>query len=81
VHDGSSPLTEADYYRTGDRVAIEHDGPLVHKGRIDNQVKVRGYRVELGEVEAAMPRHPTCTRRSWSRYATRTRSSWSACSR
>ncbi|MDQ3790513.1 MAG: AMP-binding protein [Actinomycetota bacterium] len=56
VYDGTGPLTDAHYYRTGDRVADEH-GLLVHKGRLDNQVKVRGYRVELGEVEAAMLRH------------------------
>jgi amino acid adenylation domain-containing protein len=56
VFDGSGPLTEEHYYRTGDRVAVEH-GLWVHKGRLDNQVKVRGYRVEVGEVEAAMLRH------------------------
>ncbi|MGH3757863.1 amino acid adenylation domain-containing protein [Actinophytocola sp.] len=50
-------LTGEHYYRTGDRVRIEH-GLWVHLGRSDNQVKVRGYRVELGEVEAAMLRHP-----------------------
>ncbi|MET8813824.1 amino acid adenylation domain-containing protein [Streptomyces sp. NPDC004549] len=56
VHDGSAPLTPAHYYRTGDRVRHE-DGHLVHLGRLDNQVKVRGYRVELGEIEAALRRH------------------------
>lgn len=56
VYDGTGDLTDEHYYRTGDRVSIEH-GLWVHKGRIDNQVKVRGYRVELGEVEAAMLRH------------------------
>jgi acyl-coenzyme A synthetase/AMP-(fatty) acid ligase len=56
VYDGTAPLTDEHYYRTGDRVVVE-DGLWVHKGRLDNQVKVRGYRVELGEVEAAMLRH------------------------
>jgi acyl-coenzyme A synthetase/AMP-(fatty) acid ligase len=56
VYDGTGPLTDEHYYRTGDRVVIE-DGLWIHKGRLDNQVKVRGYRVELGEVEAAMLRH------------------------
>jgi amino acid adenylation domain-containing protein len=42
-----------DYYRTGDRVRLE-DGFLVHLGRLDRQVKVHGYRVELGEVEAGL---------------------------
>lgn len=60
VYDGSSPLTPAHYYRTGDRVRIEH-GNWVHLGRLDNQVKIRGYRVELGEIEAALRRHPVVT--------------------
>ncbi|HWM06557.1 MAG TPA: amino acid adenylation domain-containing protein [Actinophytocola sp.] len=57
VFDGTGELTDEHYYRTGDRVAVEN-GLWLHKGRLDNQVKVRGYRVELGEVEAAMLRHP-----------------------
>ncbi len=43
------------YYRTGDRVRRPAvNGPLVYLGRLDNQIKVRGYRVELGEVEAVV---------------------------
>ncbi|WP_018680209.1 AMP-binding protein [Actinokineospora enzanensis] len=49
-------LTAEHYYRTGDRVRQE-DGNWVHLGRLDNQVKVRGYRMELGEVEAALRGH------------------------
>ena len=43
------------YYRTGDRVRRPRPGqPLVYLGRIDNQIKIRGYRVELGEIEAVL---------------------------
>ena len=45
------------YYRTGDLVCDQGDGTLVFLGRKDRQVKVRGYRVELDEVEAAVCRH------------------------
>jgi acyl-coenzyme A synthetase/AMP-(fatty) acid ligase len=41
------------YYRTGDRVRRSAIGkPIVYLGRVDNQVKVLGHRVELGEIEA-----------------------------
>jgi amino acid adenylation domain-containing protein len=43
------------YYRTGDRVRRPAGhGPLRYLGRLDNQIKVLGHRVELGEVEAAV---------------------------
>lgn len=57
VFDGSGPVTDELWYRTGDRVAWQ-DGLLVHLGRLDQQVKVRGYRVELGEIEAVLRAQP-----------------------
>ncbi|HET9478657.1 MAG TPA: amino acid adenylation domain-containing protein, partial [Pyrinomonadaceae bacterium] len=45
-------------YRTGDRVRYLADGNIEFIGRADEQVKVRGYRVELGEVETALSRVP-----------------------
>ena len=45
-------------YRTGDLVALEPAGNYVFLGRRDSMAKIRGYRVELGEVEATLYRHP-----------------------
>jgi amino acid adenylation domain-containing protein len=42
------------YFRTGDRVRVNEDGNLAFVARADLQVKVRGHRVELEEVEAAL---------------------------
>ncbi|MEV0198035.1 amino acid adenylation domain-containing protein [Nonomuraea sp. NPDC050691] len=42
------------WYRTGDRVRVNRAGLVEFLGRIDDQVKVRGFRVELGEVTAAL---------------------------
>ncbi|MFF2954889.1 amino acid adenylation domain-containing protein [Kitasatospora sp. NPDC057965] len=45
-------------YRTGDLARWSPDGHLDYLGRIDTQVKIRGQRVELGEIEATLRRHP-----------------------
>ncbi len=45
-------------YRSGDQVKMMPDGQIDYIGRMDGQVKLRGLRIELGEVEAAILRHP-----------------------
>ena len=49
---------ERRWYRTGDVVVDEGDGILVFRGRRDRMIKKRGYRVELGEIEVCLYRHP-----------------------
>jgi amino acid adenylation domain-containing protein len=45
-------------YRTGDLGRYSADGTLTYLGRADSQVKVRGFRVELGEIETTLAGHP-----------------------
>jgi amino acid adenylation domain-containing protein len=58
VPDPFSDHPGARLYRTGDLVLRRGDGELEFLGRIDGQIKVRGFRVEIGEVEAALRAHP-----------------------
>ncbi len=46
-------------YRTGDIARLLPDGQLAYVGRSDDQIKLRGFRIALGEIEVALSRHPS----------------------
>ena len=58
IPDPFSALPGARLYQTGDRGRWRHDGLLEHQGRLDFQVKLRGHRIELGDIEAQLQAHP-----------------------
>jgi amino acid adenylation domain-containing protein len=58
VPDPWGAVSGARLYRTGDRGRYLPDGNIEYLGRLDYQVKVRGFRVELGEIEATLAAHP-----------------------
>ncbi|MFE9485391.1 amino acid adenylation domain-containing protein [Streptomyces sp. NPDC006641] len=49
-------------YRTGDRVRFLDDGRIAYAGRLDDQIKINGHRLEPGEVAAALQSHPALAR-------------------
>ncbi|WP_047249628.1 hybrid non-ribosomal peptide synthetase/type I polyketide synthase [Chromobacterium subtsugae] len=55
VADDGAPLR---LYRSGDRARWLDDGAVEYLGRVDNQVKLRGLRIEIGEIEHALRAHP-----------------------
>lgn len=54
-------LSGVRFFRTGDRVRRSADGELYHEGRLDDQIKVRGIRVDPAEVEAHLCAYPGVT--------------------
>ncbi|CCD97022.1 hypothetical protein BRAO375_850015 [Bradyrhizobium sp. ORS 375] len=58
VRDPFAADAGARMYRTGDLVKLNRDGRLAFLGRRDGQIKIRGYRVEPGEIEVVLAAHP-----------------------
>jgi amino acid adenylation domain-containing protein len=59
VTDPKSMLSNRKVYRTGDLVTMDRSGDYLFLGREDHQVKCRGYRVQLDEIETVLNNHPS----------------------
>jgi amino acid adenylation domain-containing protein len=59
ISDPFSALASARLYRTGDLARFQDDGEIAYLGRIDEQIKILGHRIEPNEIEAVLNRHPT----------------------
>lgn len=55
------PPNEEQFYRTGDLVREDIDGKLYYQGRVNEQFKLRGHRIEPAEIESAALQHPALT--------------------
>ncbi|WP_143301173.1 condensation domain-containing protein, partial [Candidatus Entotheonella palauensis] len=62
VPDAFGAVPSARLYKTGDLVRYRSDGHIEYLGRLDQQVKVRGHRVEPEEIERALEQHPSVER-------------------
>jgi surfactin family lipopeptide synthetase A len=58
VPDRFSEIPDAKLYHTADRARWRNDGTIEHLGRLDSQIKLRGFRIEPGEIEAGIAQHP-----------------------
>jgi amino acid adenylation domain-containing protein len=59
IRDPFSTKRDARLYRTGDLARRLPDGDIAYLGRVDNQIKILGYRIEPAEIEAAIDRYPS----------------------
>ncbi|WCN79541.1 non-ribosomal peptide synthetase [Micromonospora sp. LH3U1] len=54
----ANPFGPGRLYATGDLARYREDGAIEYAGRKDNQIKIRGHRIEVGEIEAVLAQHP-----------------------
>ncbi len=52
-------IDDIPYYRSGDYAIARRNGEIDIKGRIDNQIKLRGLRIEIGEIESNISKYPS----------------------